>query len=144
MYINKLVFLLLSYLLWKRSQLKTRKGIPFSLLHPLQSESCYYEEKTNHNLVMNSKTVEHRHDEQLHKRCFRLLPVGAGLPGSMRCPTGTTIYGSPEHDDIIFSGRTLPLAFWDHSLPYDFAPGGWHWWMSFSGSQCFLASQEGH
>ena len=45
MYINKLVFLLLSYLLWKRFQLGTWKGIIFSLLYSLQFEFCYYEEK---------------------------------------------------------------------------------------------------
>ena len=44
-------------------------------------------------------------------------------PEKCAVPTGTTIHGSPEHDDIIFSSRTLPLAFRDHSLLYDFARG---------------------
>lgn len=62
-------------------------------------------------------------NEELHKCYSILLPMGMVPTEVVQCTTGTTVSGSPEHDDIIFLGRILQLAFPDHSLPYDFAPG---------------------
>lgn len=59
------------------------------------------------------------------------------------CPIGTTICGSPEYDDIIFLGVNFIAALPDHSLPYNFAPGCWHWWMPFPGCQVLWLSKKG-
>lgn len=81
-------------------------------------------------------------NEELYKWFSVLLPMGTTSTEAVQYPMGISICSNPKHDDINFLGRNL-LRLSRSFCALGFAPGGWHWWMSFSGSHAFQLPKKG-